>query len=44
MKCQKCRSRDSGGKFTVKNAGQAIQMVPDYNPVDDISWNRRIGG
>ena len=25
----------------MKNAVQAIQMVPDYNPVDDISIGRR---
>ena len=37
MKCQKCGAEIPDGKIYCEKCGQAIQMVPDYNPVDDIS-------
>ena len=37
MKCQKCGTDIPEGKFYCENCGTAIQMVPDYNPVDDIA-------
>ncbi len=37
MKCQKCGAEIPEGKIYCEKCGQAIQMVPDYNPVDDIS-------
>lgn len=37
MKCQKCGADIPEGKFYCENCGNAIQIVPDYNPVDDIS-------
>lgn len=36
MKCQKCGADIPEGKFYCVNCGSAVQMVPDYNPVDDI--------
>lgn len=37
MKCQKCGRIIPDGKFYCENCGSAVQIVPDYNPVDDIS-------
>ena len=37
MKCQKCGTDIPEGKIYCEKCGSAIQMVPDYNPVDDIS-------
>lgn len=37
MKCQKCGTDIPEGKFYCENCGNAVQIVPDYNPVDDIS-------
>ncbi|MBR5508694.1 MAG: chitobiase/beta-hexosaminidase C-terminal domain-containing protein [Lachnospiraceae bacterium] len=37
MKCQKCKAEIPEGKIYCENCGAAIQMVPDYNPVDDIT-------
>lgn len=37
MKCQKCGADIPDGKIYCEHCGAAIQMVPDYNPVDDIS-------
>lgn len=37
MKCQKCGADIPEGKIYCENCGTAIQMVPDYNPVDDIA-------
>lgn len=36
MKCQKCGADIPEGKFYCESCGSAVQMVPDYNPVDDI--------
>lgn len=40
MKCQNCGCDVPEGKIYCEHCGTAIQMVPDYNPADDIS----IGG
>lgn len=37
MKCRKCGADIPEGKIYCEVCGTAIQMVPDYNPVDDIS-------
>jgi hypothetical protein len=37
MKCKKCGADIPEGKIYCEKCGTAIQMVPDYNPVDDIS-------
>lgn len=37
MKCQKCNAEIPEGKIYCENCGTAIQIVPDYNPVDDIA-------
>ena len=37
MKCQKCGMDIPEGKLYCEKCGSAVQMVPDYNPVDDIS-------
>lgn len=37
MKCQKCGADIPEGKIYCEQCGSAIQMVPDYNPVEDIS-------
>lgn len=37
MKCQKCGADIPEGKIYCEQCGTAIQMVPDYNPVEDIS-------
>jgi hypothetical protein len=37
MKCKKCGAGIPEGKIYCEICGTAIQMVPDYNPVDDIS-------
>lgn len=37
MKCQQCGAEIPEGKIYCEKCGSAIQMVPDYNPVDDIS-------
>ena len=37
MKCQKCGADIPEGKIYCEQCGSAIQMVPDYNPVDDIA-------
>lgn len=39
MKCQKCGMDIPEGKLYCEKCGSAVQMVPDYNPVDDISIN-----
>lgn len=36
MKCQKCGVEIPEGKFYCENCGSAVQIVPDYNPADDI--------
>lgn len=36
MKCQKCGADIPEGKFYCENCGNAVQIVPDYNPADDI--------
>ncbi|MCD8196318.1 MAG: chitobiase/beta-hexosaminidase C-terminal domain-containing protein [Lachnospiraceae bacterium] len=37
MKCQKCGAEIPEGKIYCEQCGTAIQMVPDYNPEDDIA-------
>lgn len=37
MKCQNCGCDIPEGKIYCERCGAAIQMVPDYNPADDIS-------
>lgn len=37
MKCTKCKAEIPEGKIYCEHCGSAIQMVPDYNPVDDIT-------
>ncbi|MBS6395553.1 MAG: chitobiase/beta-hexosaminidase C-terminal domain-containing protein [Clostridiales bacterium] len=37
MKCQKCGVDIPENKIYCENCGTAIQMVPDYNPADDIA-------
>lgn len=37
MKCQNCGCEIPEGKIYCEHCGTAIQMVPDYNPADDIS-------
>lgn len=37
MKCQKCGADIPEGKIYCEKCGTAIQMVPDYNPADDIA-------
>lgn len=37
MKCRECGAEIPEGKIYCEVCGTAIQMVPDYNPVDDIS-------
>lgn len=37
MKCQNCGCDVPEGKIYCEHCGTAIQMVPDYNPADDIS-------
>ena len=36
MKCQKCGAEIPDNKIYCEKCGSPIQMVPDYNPVDDI--------
>ena len=36
MKCQKCGAEIPENKIYCEKCGAPIQMVPDYNPVDDI--------
>lgn len=37
MKCQRCGADIPEGKFYCEKCGCAIQIVPDYNPMDDIT-------
>jgi len=37
MRCQKCNAEIPEGKIYCEHCGTAIQMVPDYNPVEDIA-------
>ncbi len=37
MKCQNCGAKIPDGKIYCEHCGTAIQMVPDYDPEDDIS-------
>lgn len=37
MRCQRCGTEVPNEKIYCEKCGTAIQMVPDYNPVDDIS-------
>lgn len=37
MRCQNCGADISEGKIYCEKCGTAIQMVPDYNPQDDIT-------
>lgn len=37
MECPKCKAEIPEGKIYCEKCGAAIQMVPDYNPVDDIT-------
>lgn len=36
MKCQNCGKDIPEGKFYCESCGTAVQIVPDYNPVEDI--------
>lgn len=36
MKCQKCGIEIPEDKIYCENCGNAVQMVPDYNPMEDI--------
>lgn len=37
MKCQECGEQVPEGKIYCEKCGKAVQMVPDYNPADDIA-------
>lgn len=37
MRCQNCKAEIPEGKIYCERCGMAIQMVPDYNPEDDIT-------
>ena len=37
MKCQGCGEQIPEGKIYCEKCGMAVQMVPDYNPVEDIA-------
>ena len=37
MKCPKCGADIPEGKFYCEKCGEALQIVPDYNPVEDIT-------
>lgn len=37
MKCQGCGEQIPEGKLYCERCGRAVQIVPDYNPVDDIT-------
>lgn len=41
MKCTKCKAEIPEGKIYCEHCGTAIQMVPDYNPVDDITIGKK---
>ena len=36
MKCRKCGAEIPENKIYCETCGTPIQMVPDYNPVEDI--------
>lgn len=44
MKCQKCGADIPEGKIYCGKCGQAIQMVPDYVPEEDIAISPEISG
>ena len=37
MKCPKCGADIPEGKFYCEKCGEALQIVPDYNPAEDIT-------
>ena len=37
MKCPKCGADIPEGKFYCEKCSEALQIVPDYNPAEDIT-------
>ena len=36
MKCRNCGHKIPDGKLYCEYCGEAVQIVPDYNPLDDM--------